>query len=285
MCGQIGALEFDRLGLLLLQGMQADTQRATPDQTIPNHVKLAVDASQLWQRVQRAKNVFTDVTPEVGALGLNLAAIGGATSIPHMQQIRAHVQHLKPLHGALERLGQPATTQHMSNMYGAAKGQVIVHPETIQRAARYIPGAHPNPHHDATGALVGAHELFERGVKKRDQAPMGSFFTHNAPNVLLKEHNLMSRMTGEGADSAVQTIRALRAANGEDVGLRGIVDRAMRDPRAQQFLAPGEKVPKAMRKAIDRRIRQDPNVLHNGRDPLHALRSQIPPELLHGAQV
>lgn len=124
-------------------------------------------------------------------------------------------------------------------------------------------------------ALVGAvvsHELAERKVLARDYAPV---YGHASPDVLLKEHNMISRLTGKGADEARDIIRNMRKNSGESAYLGRLIGAAIPDPRAQQFLAEGEKVPKAMRKRILQKIRENPGIV-NQPEPVSVRLARLP---------
>lgn len=95
------------------------------------------------------------------------------------------------------------------------------------------------------------HEGFERSVKTPDWSSMG----HLSPEVLLKEHNLLSKLTGPGSKTTRDAMRKMRSAGGETKRLEGQFMDAFQDPRALQFLQEGNKVPKAMRKAFLRNKR------------------------------
>lgn len=140
-------------------------------------------------------------------------------------------------------------------------GQTYAHPGV---AGRMIPASVGMPAVNAEGrraigAVVGAHELSERQVAPRNM--VRGFHSHASPEVLLKEHNTLSRLTGEGAEAARTSMRALRAQTGEAAHMRNLVTTAFNDPRAANYLNEGEKVPKAMRKALLRKVRQDPSIL------------------------
>lgn len=90
----------------------------------------------------------------------------------------------------------------------------------------------------------GHHEGFERGVKPREEA---YGFGHRSPTVLMNESNMINRATGPGAEEAAGVVRHIRNVSGDGAALQaGMVKQY--GPRATQFLEPGNKVPKAMRK-------------------------------------
>ena len=119
----------------------------------------------------------------------------------------------------------------------------------------------------AMGATVAAHELFERGSKK-----IAPVFSHLHPEVLLKEHNLVSRLTGPGSKYTRSVMRGARKRSGEDKFVRQLLTEAY-GPRAAQFTREGAKIPKAMRKNLRKKIEQNPAILDR------AMRGVKPPKL------
>jgi hypothetical protein len=95
----------------------------------------------------------------------------------------------------------------------------------------------------------GHHEGFERAVKPHEQAYGHG---HLSPNVLMKEHNMLSKMTGAGAEEARAGIRGLRETAGDMGAVRGGAER-LYGPQASQFFGPDQRVPKAMMKDFTRR--------------------------------
>ena len=105
------------------------------------------------------------------------------------------------------------------------------------------------------------HEQFERAVKPHLSTKR--FYTHGNPEVLIKEHNMLSRLRGRGAKQVRAEHRALRRqpwdpedvefgmvpGRTEEEGLRNLFVQQF-GPRAAQFLREGRKVPKAMRKRV-----------------------------------
>lgn len=95
--------------------------------------------------------------------------------------------------------------------------------------------------------LVGiAHEAAERTTPQRFIAP---FSSHMSPDVLVREHNILSTLKGEGAGEARKYMRGLRDLTGETGAMKEIFNKRFGD-RGAEFLQEGKKVPKAMRKRL-----------------------------------
>jgi hypothetical protein len=107
-------------------------------------------------------------------------------------------------------------------------------------------------------AAAGSHELAERAVKSKD---VTRYASHLSPDVLMKEHNLLSRLEGPGADYARKVMRNTRRISGEAEDMEALLVEAF-GPRASQFIQEGEKVPSAMRKALLSELRKDPTLLN-----------------------
>ena len=109
------------------------------------------------------------------------------------------------------------------------------------------------PGQRATNIVAGLHEGYERGAK--NVAPIRS---HISPDVMLKEHNLLRGMTGEGAGEAREALQGLRSGpGGEASTLREILKGRYGDAAASNFVfgSPGApKITKAMRKDLARNV-------------------------------
>lgn len=110
----------------------------------------------------------------------------------------------------------------------------------------------------ARTGVFASHELAERSVHPRNIHP---FYSHLSPEVLLKERNTVARLTGPGSENAKNFMGRLRDRSGEAQHLKNLMTSAFNDPRAAQFLEGSEKVPKAMRKALNRRLAADPGLI------------------------
>ena len=108
---------------------------------------------------------------------------------------------------------------------------------------------------DVLADIVTLHESGERKISPRDIAPAYyEALGHLNPKAIINDHNLAARLTGPGAEEAVAILRAVREGRGEFPGLREGFSHVY-GPRALQFLGPNTKVPKAMRKDYERRVR------------------------------
>jgi hypothetical protein len=133
-------------------------------------------------------------------------------------------------------------------------GSIQVHPPRNAETLSKWTGIPVSPHGDDQRALLAttvAHEMFERGIRPAHASP---FHSHISPDVLLQEHNLLSKLEGPGADHARQVYRALRKNTGEAEQLRGALRHKL-GPAAPQFLDEGQKIPKAMRRSLQRQAR------------------------------
>lgn len=93
--------------------------------------------------------------------------------------------------------------------------------------------------------LVGiAHEAAERTTPQAALAPFGG---HMSPDVLVREHNMLSTLSGKGAGEARKYMRDLRDMSGEADAIRESFQKRFGD-RGAEFLQEGRKIPKAMRK-------------------------------------
>lgn len=104
----------------------------------------------------------------------------------------------------------------------------------------------------AVNVAAGLHEGFERGVTPTQSAPAHG---HASPQVIINEHNLLSKMTGPGADEARNAFGSLRG-NREYADLRNGLEQKY-GPRAKQFMEQGAKIPSAMRKNYVRGTHQE----------------------------
>lgn len=110
----------------------------------------------------------------------------------------------------------------------------------------------------ARTGVFASHELAERSVHPRNIHP---FYSHLSPEVLLKERNTVARLTGPGSENTKNVMNQARGSSGEAQHLKNLMTSAFKDPRAAQFLEGNEKVPKAMRKALNRRLAADPGLI------------------------
>jgi hypothetical protein len=106
----------------------------------------------------------------------------------------------------------------------------------------------------AINLALGHHEGFERAALKRGRIRYG--FGHVNPSVLAKEHNLLATLEGPGASEARQFLQNIRASQGDAPALSQSLER-MFGPRAATEFGTGAKIPKAMRKRLERSVPMD----------------------------
>jgi hypothetical protein len=94
------------------------------------------------------------------------------------------------------------------------------------------------------------HEGFERAAMKKGRR-MSYGYGHASPEVLAKEHNLYARLTGKGADEARAAIQNVRGQAGDAEALNKLLKKRF-GARAGITYGQGQKIPKAMRKALRR---------------------------------
>lgn len=95
-------------------------------------------------------------------------------------------------------------------------------------------------------AFTRLHEAAERAGLKN----IRSSSLHGSPDVLIKDLNLLSRLTGRGSRGVKRSIGGLREPEFE------LLKQQMMEklgPKAATFFEPGAKIPKAMRKAFTKR--------------------------------
>jgi hypothetical protein len=139
-------------------------------------------------------------------------------------------------------------------------GRINLAPSTLHRVipamAQMREPANKAERHALTG-LLGVHELHERNQPARHVVPV---YSHLHPEVLLKEHNAVSTLSGPGADYAREVLRKARHQTGEHQHMRNLLQHAFGE-RAGQFLREGEKVPKAMMRALRKKLQTDPELI------------------------
>lgn len=236
--------------------------------------KLSVDTLDLLKRTRRAAGV---------RMGESIQALrgGGGMAFPNVaagrkfidtqdapiKKLQSYAQSVKTYLPA--KLGRKLdSAHHTANKFMEGRrlgtelqaGNVFVAPgiadRNFSRVAR-TEGSKRSAERGAIGGLVGSHELSERAVKAKDVNPL---FSHIAPEVLMKEHNTLSRLTGPGADYARKTMRTARENTGEAKTMKNLVTRSYGE-RGAQFLQEGEKIPKAMRKDLNRKLKANPDLL------------------------
>jgi len=220
--------------------------------------KIAVDATTLTQRTTGPGRVQNYTGRLTGATFGPMVMTGGAGTTPRLSQVAAY--NKAPSVGQSPVVGKMQSPQ----VAAAARthgGEAFIHPQINARMTS-AQANHPMPSPAGVNAMAGvgaAHEIAERRVKP--QNIVSGYHSHLSPDVLVQEHNTLSRLTGEGAEEARSVLRKVRTMTGEQQQLRNMFTTAFNDPRAANFLAEGEKVPKAMRKAFLRKIQSNPSLV------------------------
>ena len=86
--------------------------------------------------------------------------------------------------------------------------------------------------HKALNLSAFGHELAEKATKPRRVSQHGKFldYSHLSPDVLLREHNILTTLTGPGADEAKGALIQLRSDLGESFVLaRELKKRGLKD--------------------------------------------------------
>lgn len=176
-----------------------------------------------------------------GTLDPAFSTMTKAQAKAHRATLRAHNLHQVP-----ENLRE--------SIYGYPGRIITLGPSAV--AAQVAPGVKLSPQGKrAVHDIAVLHEAYERGVKPKDfHLSFSVNRGHRSPEVLLKEHNLVSRVQGPGSDEARKVFRDLRAGRGEAQELEAALVGSY-GPRAREFLREGEKIPKAMRKNFLSKLR------------------------------
>ena len=94
------------------------------------------------------------------------------------------------------------------------------------------------------------HEQFERSAMK-GKRPVHFGYGHVSPEVLAKEHNLLARLTGKGSQETRGAVQKAREISGDSEALNQLLKKRFGE-RAGIAFGKGQKIPKAMRKALRR---------------------------------
>jgi hypothetical protein len=201
--------------------------------------KEAVTVDDLYRKTTSAPNVNIIEGADPSDITSNLG--GASTQITRRQ--------FKKL------LGGIYTDDRPKSMVGA----IEVQPDTVNKFFPGVTGrtlSSPEARRGLT-ALTAAHELAERRVAPKD---IKRVHNHLSPDVLMKERNAIARLEGPGADEAREAIAKFRESSGEADHMKRLLTRAY-GPRAAQFLEGDQKVSKAMRKGLLRKMRENPSII------------------------
>jgi len=92
------------------------------------------------------------------------------------------------------------------------------------------------------------HEQFERAAMK-NKRPVQYGYGHASPEVLAKEHNMLAKLTGPGAKETQQAMTKVREMSGDSAALNRLLKKRFGERAAIEY-GKGQKIPKAMRKAL-----------------------------------
>lgn len=106
---------------------------------------------------------------------------------------------------------------------------------------------------EALSTIFGIHEGLERAVKPKEVL-FG--YGHFSPQVLAKEHNMLTTLSGPGAKDSNAFLRKVRALQGDSIALSQIYEKALGD-KYRLVYGEGKKIPKAMQKHVMRRLKSD----------------------------
>lgn len=236
--------------------------------------KLAVDTEVLQERLSRVPGVFKMDKKDIQRMG------SPGFALQRKEQMKENLRR-----SVGESMGATAISDYVSE-YERTLRDSDKKLSDIRLGAIGIPGpkklsaAWPSaPPETAEGrkalrSLTLAHEVAERGTHPTSSIPaVQSLVGHHNLNVLVKDHNLANNLTGHGSEEASKAMLAARdrpmlqelirtrkgklrpdgAALTETHLLRRTVDNAFgHDGAAQQFIGPGQKMNRSMRKAFQR---------------------------------
>lgn len=236
--------------------------------------KEAVTVEDLYRKTTSAPNVHitSDKSDIAHALPTRGQYLHKARTSPKAKRLKSMSEAYLNTVGALpggvgdELRRQYNTTfakQLTSDPRPAAEvGKISINPTNVSnlfgRMGTQMGSQMPSP--DGQRALTGltlSHELAERRTAPRD---FGEFRSHASPDVLLKERNALARIEGPGAAEAKELISKVRESSGETDHIRRLLTTTYGD-RAAQFLEGDQKVSKAMRKNLLRKLRENPKLI------------------------
>lgn len=233
---------------------------------VQEFAKQAASVEQLQQatkrlgflRVPRVKPTATMAKLEAG-VGQHLlhpaefASLGGGVvTIPSRKQVQAVIPgHMRQLEGLLS----PEQIQEARETFEKTRAFSPVRPIRAQQAGGFSKNQGPfsdkmsGPGYKALNVAGILHEGFESAVKPGEVAMAHG---HLSPDVLMKEHNMFSRMTGPGADEARGAMQGIRRSHGDASSLASAMEQTYGRPVIGTY-GEGEKIPKAIRRDFRRR--------------------------------
>ena len=173
------------------------------------------------------------------AQGQNLAAL-----------YRTHVAHLGKPDTAAVRAQFRAAKSQPGMMPVPRKVQIVRSKGGVAKMLEPVTGKLSPEGRKAFDIAMGHHEGFERAALR---GPVRFGYGHMNPSVLAKEHNLLAAMEGPGAAEARAALQGLRGSQGDAAALSQSLEK-MFGPRAAVEFGAGAKIPKAMRRQLERRV-------------------------------
>jgi len=218
-------------------------------------VKLSASVDELQAAYRR---VNPTKAPARTAAGQMVQQAGGGITMPAMSSLkdpRVVVQHATGFGVdpatvvGLRRQIEAGVGGHAGNIYSSTGGAVRTQ-DALRRAGAPIPALATGQGQRAVNISTGLHEGYERAVKPHQRAPA---FGHYSPEVLMKEHNMLQKMTGPGSAEARTYFRGLRAGAGDSPALMSTV-RELYGPRGVEYVKE-HGFSKAMRKNLTQNVR------------------------------
>lgn len=221
--------------------------------------KIAATVGELAAGVRRLNPIR--IKPTGSLYSKVLPAAGGYLTHPSPAQALGVVQHAPSAERA-NQLGHMVAS-HMGvtpeHLQSALEPAYTNAPRmiAIQKGEGVLPTLTGVSSPEGKRALHNAavlHEGFERAVKPH-QVAMNYHLSD--PQVISKEHNLMARMTGPGAEETVQGMQDLRRMTGESAAFHDTLHRAFPNlPEGYGVYGTGEKIRPAMRKRLTQLVRE-----------------------------
>ena len=177
----------------------------------------------------------------------NILQAFGALAVPTSRVMRTGTKNPEVRH--IRRLQNKIIPKPVRAAIAKASRKVYKNPEMhgqilmTKNPSRVLDPTVGKARKENVKAVINLHEQFERAAKIR----RGSL--HANPTVLAKEHNLLSRLTGKGAN---KVRRSFNIRGPEYEHLKSQLTQKF-GPRAAEFMAAGQKIPRAMRRAMDKK--------------------------------
>lgn len=221
-------------------------------------IKISASVDELQEAYRR---INPTRVPARTTTGKNVRWAGGGAHVPTVKQTlapRALLDSYNSLPGYEEIAASRAEPRRQSSLAKNFGGRTLSVPGGAVGSQNYLRSrGQPLPAPPSSGQgqravniSTGLHEGFEKGVRSHRLAPG---FGHHSPDVLMKEHNMLQKMTGPGADEARSHFKKLRDVGGDADALMGTV-RELYGPRGEAYVKE-HGFSKAMRKNLTRQVR------------------------------